>query len=62
MLGGGCAAALLAATIGVTIFGSNGVKAEGLPGMPPVADPSNLYSEAGAGHLSPSVAGALPRV
>jgi len=62
MWGGGCAAALLAATIGMTIFGSNGVKAESLPGMPPVADPSNLYSEAGAGHLSPSVAGALPRV
>jgi len=31
-------------------------------GMPPVPDPRNLYSEAGAGKLSPAVAGALPRV
>lgn len=29
-----------------------------VPGMPPVVDPSNLYSETGAGHLSPSVADA----
>jgi YVTN family beta-propeller protein len=33
-----------------------------LPGMPPVVDPSNLYSEAGPGKLSPAVAGALSRV
>ncbi|MEO8836709.1 MAG: YncE family protein [Caldimonas sp.] len=33
-----------------------------VPGMPPVVDPANLYSEAGAGHLSPAVQGALPRV
>jgi YVTN family beta-propeller protein len=33
-----------------------------LPGMPPVIDPRNLYSEAGAGHFSPAVAGALSRV
>jgi YVTN family beta-propeller protein len=33
-----------------------------LPGMPPVVDPANLYSEAAAGHLSPAVAEALPRV
>ena len=33
-----------------------------LPGMPPVIDPSNLYSEAAAGHLSPVVVDALPRV
>jgi YVTN family beta-propeller protein len=30
--------------------------------MPPVVDPNNLYSEAAAGHLSPAVADALPRV
>jgi len=30
--------------------------------MPAVADPRNLYSETGAGMLSPAVAGALPRV
>ncbi len=33
-----------------------------VPGMPPVVNPDNLYSEAGAGHLSAAVAGALPRV
>jgi YVTN family beta-propeller protein len=33
-----------------------------LAGMPPVVDPANLYSEAGAGKLSPAVADALPRV
>jgi len=31
-------------------------------GMPPVVNPANLYSEAGAGHLSPAVADALPRI
>src|SRR5712691_8280593 len=35
---------------------------ETVPGMPPVVDPSNLYSETGAGKLSPAVAGALSRV
>ena len=33
-----------------------------VPGMPPVPDPTNLYSETAAGRLSPAVAGALPRV
>ncbi len=33
-----------------------------VPGMPPVVDPANLYSEAAANRLSPAVAGALPRV
>ncbi len=33
-----------------------------VPGMPPVVDGSNLYGEAGAGHLSAAVAGALPRI
>jgi YVTN family beta-propeller protein len=31
-------------------------------GMPPVVDPTNLYSEAGAGALSPATDGALSRV
>jgi YVTN family beta-propeller protein len=31
-------------------------------GMPPVTDPSNLYSEASAGRMSSTVAGALPRI
>ena len=33
-----------------------------VPGMPPVANPFNLYGEAGTDHFSPAVAGALPRV
>jgi YVTN family beta-propeller protein len=32
------------------------------PGMPPVVDRRNIYSETGAGHMSASVAGALERV
>ena len=35
---------------------------ETIPGMPPVVDSRNLYSETGAGKLSPAVAGALSRV
>ncbi|HEX6632858.1 MAG TPA: hypothetical protein VF038_02755 [Usitatibacter sp.] len=35
---------------------------EPVPGMPPVPDPSNLYSEATAGKLSPAVDGALSRI
>jgi YVTN family beta-propeller protein len=35
---------------------------ETVPGMPPVVDPDNLYSETRADTLSPAVAGALPRV
>jgi YVTN family beta-propeller protein len=33
-----------------------------VPGMPPVIDPDNLYSEATAGKMSPATAGALRRV
>ena len=33
-----------------------------LPGMPPLVDPHNLYSETAAGKFSPAVAGALERV
>jgi YVTN family beta-propeller protein len=35
---------------------------EPIPGMPPVVDPGNLYSETRSGKLSPAVAHALPRV
>jgi len=35
---------------------------ETVPGMPPVPDPSNLYSETRADKVSPAVAGALPRI
>jgi len=37
-------------------------RVETVAGMPPVIDPSNLYSETRAGKLSPAVANALPRV
>ena len=33
-----------------------------VPGMPPVPDPANLYSETTAAKLSPALAGDLPRV
>jgi YVTN family beta-propeller protein len=33
-----------------------------VPGMPPVIDPNNLYSETSSSHISPVVAGALERV
>jgi YVTN family beta-propeller protein len=33
-----------------------------VPGMPPVVNAGNLYSEAGLNHMSPAVAGALQRV
>jgi YVTN family beta-propeller protein len=35
---------------------------ETVPGMPPVPDPTNLYSETRADKLSPAAAGALPRI
>jgi YVTN family beta-propeller protein len=33
-----------------------------IPGMPPVLDPSNLYSETATGRMSPAVTGALERI
>ena len=36
--------------------------AETIPGMPPVVDPANLYSETRSDKLNPAVAKALPRV
>jgi len=33
-----------------------------VPGMPPVIDPTNLYSETAAGKVRPDVAQALPRI
>jgi YVTN family beta-propeller protein len=38
------------------------VRVETVPGMPPVVDPKNLYSETAAGKLSPATVGALERV
>ena len=37
-------------------------KIDTIPGMPPVVDPSNLYSETATGKMSPAVKDALPRV
>ncbi len=37
-------------------------KIDPVPGMPPVVNPENLYSEMGANHFSPAVKGALYRV
>jgi YVTN family beta-propeller protein len=54
-----------AEVIGRDITGTGGALAspiDTVPGMPPVMDPSDLYSEAAAGRLSPAVADALPRV
>jgi YVTN family beta-propeller protein len=52
----GAAAASLA-------FSQQGTRAvETVPGMPPVVDPTNLYSETRSDKLSPAVANALPRV
>ncbi|QDL38331.1 YncE family protein [Rhodoferax sediminis] len=51
-LAGLCAAGVAAAAAPVVT----------VPGMPPVVNPDNLYSEVGAGRLSAAVAGALPRV
>ena len=40
----------------------SGNSVQAVPGMPPVVDPRNVYSEIRANNLSPAVAGALPRV
>jgi YVTN family beta-propeller protein len=52
-------ASLCTARLGLAVA-AGGV--DTVPGMPPVVDPANLYSEAAAGKLSPAVQGALPRV
>jgi YVTN family beta-propeller protein len=51
---------VLALSLATLSFGARAV--ETVPGMPPVPDPANLYSEATAGKLSPAVQGALERV
>ena len=47
--------------LGVVVVGI-ATAVETVPGMPPVIDPANLYSETTADKLSPAVAKALPRV
>lgn len=62
------ASASLALGLSVTLFAIHAPSAraapavETVPGMPPVTDPANLYSEATANRLSPATAGALARV
>jgi YVTN family beta-propeller protein len=54
-----------AEVIGRDITGRGGARAapiDTVPGVPPVIDPRNLYSETAAGRLSPTVADALPRI
>lgn len=52
-------AGLLAAPPGFT---QTPARVDTIPGMPPVIEHGNLYSETRAGRLSPAVASALPRV
>jgi len=53
-----CTGATAAETAGS--FGPSAIKT--VPGMPPVIDPKNLYSETATGKFSPAVNGALARV
>lgn len=57
------AAALLAACLQPAAAQAPAASAvASVPGMPPVVDRNNLYSETAAGKLSPAVAGALERI
>jgi YVTN family beta-propeller protein len=59
------AAALCLPGTGTVALGQTGTAVGAIatvPGMPPVVDPANLYSETRAGMLSPVVAGDLQRV
>ncbi len=53
--------ALLLAALGFILCEAN-AQIQTVPGMPPVPDPQNLYSETGADKLSAAVAGHLERV
>jgi YVTN family beta-propeller protein len=48
--------------ISTTLFSQTPAAPQTLPGMPPVVDRGNVYSESVAGKLSPATAGALSRV
>jgi YVTN family beta-propeller protein len=59
----------LASSVGVVLTGlwmtnlaAAAASVTTVPGMPPVVNASNLYSEAGVNHMSAAVAGALQRV
>jgi len=48
--------------VGLTAQPTTASGIEVVPGMPPIVDPRNLYSETQAGNLSPAVTNALSRV
>jgi YVTN family beta-propeller protein len=54
--------AVWAATQTATEPAAEGTAVATVPGMPPVVDRNNLYSETAAGHMSPAVAGAMARI
>jgi YVTN family beta-propeller protein len=47
----------LLAALALAVATPVAAQAQTVPGMPPLTDPTNLYSEIGAGKLSPAVAG-----
>jgi DNA-binding beta-propeller fold protein YncE len=52
-----------AGVAGLWLAGAGSAMAlDALPGMPPVVDPSNVYSETGAGHVAPALRGDLERI
>ena len=53
---------LAALAVGAAGMAGPALAIDTVPGMPPVVDPANLYSETRAGVLSPAAAAALPRV
>ena len=52
-------APVVAAMLGTAVVGA---QVQTVPGMPPVVDPTNLYSETRSDKMSPAVSGALHRV
>ena len=54
--------AALGCLLGLAGAGAGAQTIATVPGMPPVPDPANLYSETAAGKLAAAVADALPRV
>jgi YVTN family beta-propeller protein len=58
----------LAAVVMAVVLGLAGAPARSastvvtIPGMPPVVDPHNIYSETGSGDIAPAIAHDLPRV
>lgn len=57
-----CFAGAVLAGSGIACIASAAPPVVTVPGMPPVVDARNMYSEAGVNHFSPAVAGALQRI